>query len=362
MSDVALLVNGKAYAGWKRARVTRSIESISGSFELEVSDRWGEGKPWPILEEDECTVKLGARGETVLTGFVDRRAVSYDADGHTLAVSGRDAAGALVDCSALLDKWEFKGIPLLTMVKRVCDPFGIAVRLQAGLTPANLPAPPKKLSIDPGDTAHDVIEKVCRMAGVLAVSDGRGGIVLTRTGTERVGSLVEGENILSASSEFDASGRFHDYAVLGQHHGTDEFSGAKAAQVKGVASDENVTRVARTLVIRPESSVTKEQAKIRAQWEAKVRAARGDSVSVTVQGWTRAASGFVWPVNALVNVRSPTIGVHGDMLITQLTFNAGESGTTTEITLKRPDAFLIEPVIRQATGGNNYWKEIARGV
>lgn len=359
MADASLLVNGKAYAGWKRVRVTRSIESISGSFELEVSDRWGEGAPWPILEEDACTVKLG--DEIVLTGFVDRRAVSYDADGHTLSVSGRDAAGALVDCSALLDKWEFKGIPLLKMVQRVCDPFGISVTLQAGLTPAALPAPPKKLSIDPGDTAHDVIEKVCRLAGVLAVSDGRGGLVLTRAGSAHTDTdLVEGGNILSASGEFDASGRFSEYRVLGQHHGTDEFSGAKTARVKAIATDENVVRTSRKLVIRPESSVTTEQAKIRAAWEAKVRAARADAVSVTVQGWEQAA-GSVWPVNALVRVESPTIGVHGDMLITQVSSTASDSGTTSEITLKRPDAFLAEQVIRKAVG-DNYWKEIRRGV
>lgn len=359
MPEIALTVNSRAYAGWKSARVTRGIESISGGFELSVSDRWEAGTaPWPIYEWDEC--KLSLAGQTVITGYVDKRSVSYGAGEHALSVSGRDKAGQLVDCSYLGPPWEWLTTPVLTVAQRVAAQQGVAVSLQAGLSPG---APPAKISADPGDSCHNVIEKLCRKAGILAVSDGAGGVVLMRPGSTRATTeLVEGENILAASGDFDGSSRFRRYVVLGQHQGTDQFFGASAAGVRGEATDDAVARAERVLLVRPEGNVTPESARRRAEWEATVRAARGDAVSVTVQGWTM-ASGVLWPVNALVRVRSPSIGVDGDMLIAQAVYSVGEDGTKTVLTLRRPDAFLPDPSVSNPPKGSaNYWKEIRHGV
>ncbi len=360
MADISLLVNGKDYAGWQSARVTRSIESVAGSFDLEVSDRWADQEtPWPIFEEDECVLKVGST--RLITGYVDKRSLSYEANARRLSVSGRDRAGDLVDSSAILSKWEFKGMPVLELARNVAKPFGISVSLQAGLTNASLPSPPKKHAINPGDSAFEVIEQACRLAGLLPVSDGNGGLVLTRAGKDRCSTeLVQGENILAASADFDASARFRTYLVLGQHSGTDKYSGAKSSAAKGTAEDKNVRRSARKLLIRPDVAVTAAHAKQRAEWEASVRAARGDSVSVTVKGWQQ-GNGQVWPVNALVRVRSPLIGVDGEMLITQATFSVdSESGTRTVLSLKNPQSFM--PEVLNKGDGNHYWKEIVRGV
>jgi prophage tail gpP-like protein len=356
VDKIGLRVNGLEYGGWKSARVTRSIEAIAGSFELSVSERWdGQDKPWPIIEEDECVLVL--ENTPVIVGYVDKRSLSYGPKEHTLSVSGRDQTGDLVDCSAILDKWEFRNVSALTLAERIAEPFGISVSLQEGVV---LPKSPAKFSVDPGESAFDVIEKACRTAGLLAVSDGSGGLLLTRTGSARATTeLVRGQNILAASAEFDAAARFRHYRVLGQHQGTDELSGTSAAAVKGTAEDLNVRRSARSLLIRPEGNVTQAQAKVRAQWEATVRAARADAVSITVQGWTQ-ADGTLWPINALARVRDSFLGIDGDLLITQAAYSVGPEGTTTELTLKRPDSFKPEATITtQSTG---LWKEISRGV
>ena len=83
---------------------------------------------------------------------------------------------------------------------------------------------------------------------------------------------------------------------------------------------------------------------------------------MTVQGWTQ-GNGALWPVNALVRVRSPHLGVDGDMLISQVVYSVGEDGTKSVLTLRRPDAFTPEPsVSNPAKGGPLYWKEIQHGV
>jgi prophage tail gpP-like protein len=377
MPELRLIVNGVRYAGWKTAQVTRGVESISGGFSLSVSERWGgQDEPWPIVEGDECKLFIG--DVPVITGYVDRRSPSYTADDHTLAVSGRDATGDLVDSSALLDKWEFKDVPLLTFARRLCEPFGIDVELQPGLViesggrsqtlgheTRKAATPTKKalkMTVDPGDTVFEALDRACRLAAVLPVSDGLGGLILTRTGSTRcTTALVQGENILGAGADYDASGRFRRYVVLGQRSGSDTDYGASVAGVKGEAQDLNVGRAARTLVIRAEGAVTREYARRRAEWDAKVRAARGDAVSVRVQGWTE-GDGTLWPVNALVPVRSAWLGIDGEMLITQATYSLdGNGGTTTELALRRPDAFLPEPVVMKG-GSGGLWKELAKGV
>lgn len=341
MAKVSLQVNGLAYGGWKAVRVTRGIECISGSADLQVSDRWaGQRKPWPIYEEDECKVLID--DEILITGFVDRRSVSYSADDHSLGVSARDRTSELVDCSAVLDKWEFRNTDLLKFAKKLCEPYGIEVTLNG--TAQKI----VRLCIDPGDSVFEALERACRMTGYLAMSDGQGGLVLTRPGSSKVTTaLIEGKNILAASGDFDATNRFRTYLVLGQHRGTDEDTAESAAHISAFAEDENVRRVERTLVIRPEGSLTTEQAKQRAQWEATVRAARGDLVVVTVQGWTM-GNGEVWPINALVHLKSPFLAIDGEMLISQATYTLDDGGTTTQLTLVRPDAFNPQPLITRA--------------
>ena len=354
---ISLKVNGRAYGGWKRASVTRSIEAASGVFSLEVSDRWtGQEVAWPINEEDECSLWL--EDQRVITGYVDKLDLSFGSEDHTIGVAGRDKVGTLIDCSAVLDQWEFKRLSVLKFAQKVAEPYGVSVTLQPFLVE---PPPPAKISIDPGDSALEAIERACRLAGLLPISDGAGGLVLVRAGDDHcVTALVEGENILRGSASFDASQRHRTYLVLGQHRGSDELNGEQAASIKGFAEDQNVRRTARTLLIRPEGNVTPKQATDRAAWEASFRAAQGDTVTITVQGWTQ-ATGVLWPVNSLVTVRSPSLRVSGDMLITETTFEVGESGTTTELTLRSPAAFSTEPVITPAAS-SGLWKEIAGGV
>src|SRR5678816_3671648 len=132
MPDLFLIVGGHRYHGWKSIRVTRSIESIAGSFALEVSDRWGEqNEPWPILEEDACRVEIvsGSVTTVVIDGYIDKRSLSIAGATLSLSYSGRDRAAALVDCSAIVSggataekKWVFHNIDVVEFARAVAPP------------------------------------------------------------------------------------------------------------------------------------------------------------------------------------------------------------------------------------------------
>lgn len=337
---VGLTVNGREYGGWKTVAIARSIKTLSGAFELDVSDRWSKADPWPIREEDSCELRVD--DEVVITGAVDEAPTDEDADSHSLSVTGRDTTGALVDCSVAIGAWEFKGITLEQFAKKLCAPFSIPVAMQSGLS---LVTPPK-YSIEPGETPFDALQRACVKAGVLPIADGVGGLLLMRPGVERCDTaLVFGQNVKRVRVRRSAIERFARYEVHAQRPGDDDSYAKTVVAVVGTARDANVKRTARVLVIRADGAMTKAQAIARAQWEATVRAARSVSVEVTVQGWKQ-KSGTVWPINAQVPVKIPRHGIDGPMLISsvRLTQDA-DSGSLAELSLERPGAYRPEPVV-----------------
>lgn len=358
MSRLELAVNGRLYGGWKEIAVVRSIETLAGSFSLSLTERWsGQEEPWPIREEDACKVLID--GETIIDGFVDVRAPSYDATTETLSVAGRDAAAALVDNSVDIGRWSFKRATVLDIARAVAAQHDITVELQEGLT---LPPPIPELTISIGDTGHTAIQDAAKAAGVLAVSDGAGGIVLTRGATDRAASLIQGVNILDAGARFDASRRHSTYVVLSQIAGTDKAHGSTSS-TRGQATDEGVRRTGRTLLLRPLSGKSRAFAQQRADWEARTRAARGARVTITVIGWLQ-PDGVLWRPNTISLVQSAKLGVDGDMLISQVEYLVGARSEITRLSLTRPDAFTPSPVGQPAkvkTGRKgDFWDRVGR--
>lgn len=357
MPDLFLVVSGRRYGGWKSIRVTRSIESIAGSFAVDVSDRWdGQTDPWPIVEEDLCRVEIDTgpptRKTVVIDGFVDKRSLSVSKDARTLTYTGRDRAAALVDCSLLVEgasvaghKWTYRNLDIAQFATEIAAPHGIAVSVQPGLTLKKDPL----LVAHPGETGFEAIRRAAASAGVLVVSDGAGGILITRAGGTRAPNLVEGINILTASVDYDGSDRFRRYLISSQVPGTDEASG-EATRVQAEATDEGVRRTSRVLLIRPDKGYNTADARRRADWEARTRAAKAEPVMISVQGWAQ-PDGTLWPLNAISRVKARrSIGVDGDMLISQVEYSIGEAGQVTQLHLVRPDAF--EPEIQATVSGS----------
>lgn len=336
MSDarlLELLVSGKRYAGWKSASITRTIDALSGSFSLSVTDAWANQlAPWPIREGDQCSLIVG--GTPLVTGYVDKRSVSLSATSHSITIEGRDAAAALADCSADLGGWQFKAQPFLPFVVQLGAQFGVPVYPAPGVS---LPVIPADMSITPGDSAFSVLDRLCKFAGVLPVSDGAGGIVLTRPGLAvSPVALVEGVNILSGSADFDQGSRFRRYVVLGQGRG-----GGTESTIRGEAVDLEVSRADRVLIMQAESATNRAAAEKRAQYERATRAARAETVRITVAG-LYAVPGWHWRPGELVQVRAPRLGVDGTMVIQEVSQEVS-SATKTELTLIRPDAYALDP-------------------
>ena len=116
---------------------------------------------------------------------------------------------------------------------------------------------------------------------------------------------------------------------------------SKHRTIQATATDKSLSRN-RTLIIIAECAADQGYAERRADWESRVRAAKGDVVTLKVQGW-RMPNGRLWPVNESVFIDSPSCRIHDYYLIGTVEFcRSNDEGTYTQMTLKRPDAYLYK--------------------
>ena len=86
-----------------------------------------------------------------------------------------------------------------------------------------------------------------------------------------------------------------------------------------------------------------EKAARQAEWERQTRAARSATFDATVAGWLQ-EDGKVWDINQLVQVNADAVGITGELLIAAVEYSLdADTGETTKLNLKRPDAFIPDP-------------------
>lgn len=341
LKEIATLeINGELYRGWTSVKVNQSIETLCGKFDLALADKWTpEAKAWPLDAGTECRIKLG--DDLIITGYLDTVNPSFSEGSHSISVSGRDKTADLVDCSAVHDPGEWKGLTLDRLASELAKPFGLSVKNET-----DVGDPFKVFKIQPGETSWTALERACRQRGVMVVTDNTSQLVLTKPGAQGKAATVleQGLNVLSASANYNYIIRYSDYIVRGQQQGSDSIDPETAAQTEARAKDAGVKRY-RPLLVIAEGQADNKSAKNRAEWEATNRAARAASIGVTVPGW-RMEDGELWAVNKLVEVKIPYLQIESELLISVLDFSVSEGGgTTTRLQLRRKDAFEKMPEI-----------------
>lgn len=346
MSTIALKIAGALHQGWKEVTVNLTIESISGAFHLNVSDKWQNGmKPRQIKPGDSCEVAID--GEVVITGYVDTVEPAFDDLSHGITVTGRDKSGDLFDCS-VINQFQFKGLKIEQIATKICEPFGITVKTETD-TGDKIPI----FNIEQGMSGFEAIQKLCKIRGCLAYSDGKGGIIIARAGTEKINdTLIQAKNVLKAQGKYDFTERFSQYICKGQKQGDDNSSTDAITKPKAVVNDENITRY-RPLIIIADGQIDTKKAMVRAKWEASVRRGKSRTFTIPVQGWKR-KDGSLWPLNKLVAVKSQWLGLADTLLIAGINYKLDHEGEIAELALIPPEAYevLPEDTIKKKTGNS----------
>lgn len=341
---VKLLVNGKSYEGWQSVTVKRSLKAVSGAFDLGVVAESGDDRaPWGIIPGYECKVQIGS--DTVITGYVDTVSPKFDSGSRSVGISGRDKTADIVDASAVPPPSSWMNISLFALAKKLAKPFGVAVSVDPSAAKESNRPLLNEVRLHPGESVFEFLERQARFAAVLLTSDGAGGILITKSSYARAATnLVQGENLVSAEAEYDFKGRFGKYVVYGQGLCAEGESVPELDfLLKGVATDPEVKRY-RPMVITAEKLADPAAVRKRAEWEAKVRAAKSARVRATVVGW-RQGDGTLWRPNLIAVVKSSWLGINLEMLITSVTLTKSNAGTLTDLELERADAYSPDPTV-----------------
>lgn len=346
MADlVTLLVSGRRFEGWTSCDVVRGIDAATSAFSLTLTDRDPAklDEVRQVKTGEACQVLVG--GQLVISGFVDDVAPAFAAEDHTISITGRGRIADLVDCSAVHRPGSWKGRSLTQIAAELAKPFGIKVAAKA-----DVGAVFARFALQPGEKVIDALGRAAAFRGVLLIETPAGDLeIVTPGGRKASFSLAQGVNLLAARATHSARDRFSRYLLKGQSAGDDHLNGAAASGPKGEAADPAVTRY-RPLIVMAEDQATSGSLKTRAAWEATVRAGKGQTAEIDLQGW-RDPTGAIWEPNLVVPIVAPWLNIEDDMLVTGVRFSLDDGGSVAVLSLTRPEAYSQLKIPASAEAG-----------
>ena len=338
-------INGELFTGWKTVRIDTDIESLSSSFSVSARDK--DNLLSGINAGTACKIYIVSNNikTLVLDGFVSNRERSFSSSDHTVSISGNDKLIDLVDCSVIIGNRAWVKKKLSAIIKSVAEPFSVDVDSTILLDDPII----DKYVLQPGESAFDRIERLCRAHGILPIASFDGKLILTfaaNSFTRTVENLSLGRNILSIRETSDWADRFSTYTCVSQQVGNGKKWDASMLQGKATATDQSVTRYRPKLFIAENRSDNSSLIK-RVNWEAQVRAGRSTTYSVTVRGWYQRIAGVftnnLWEKNKRVSLNVDAWNIDTDLLITSVAYSLDASGELTFLTLRHPDTYLKDP-------------------
>jgi prophage tail gpP-like protein len=344
---VSVEVNGQTITGWTDVRITRRAEGLPNDFDVGLTvTNPSDLSAVVAYAGQSCVVRIGK--DPVITGYIDRDTNSGSATSHRLGLVGRGQCADLVDCSAEYPKGQISGGTAIDIATKIAEPYGIRV-YQKGQPLGLKPIP--QFNLNYGETAQEIIDRVCTYDGLLYYEDEDGNLVLDLVGSDAASSgIVYGQNVQEWSVSNSMDQRFSDYTCASLSVDILEDLGG-ASLLYFTAKDPNVPRHRTMYLVAESVSGSWALCQIRALWEAARRAGRGTSATAVVDSW-RDTGGTLWTPNTLIPVTLPGLrfAPATQLCVSEVTYHFDlEGGTRAEISVLPEAAFQPQPIVIQPT-------------
>jgi prophage tail gpP-like protein len=328
-----LIVQGQRFEDWQSVWVQSRYAEAYPLFRFTAAERDPIPELWTKLQfkpGDECIIYLG--GELAITGVIIERQVGYDANNHAVQLSGKGITWYATKSSVIHHTGNFDGKTFEQVAREVIAPFGVGVKTIGTLNAI----PFKRLSIQPGETVWDFLERIARPRGIILGSDIYGNILLIDHHTgEVVEQLIEGKNILKMQCVISKEHAFTDYIVRAQTGASDEQHGAAASEQECGAPG-TAKRYSVNITPAEQPVWNKGEVCDRAKHEAIWHEGYEITAITTVQGWLRGGTAL-WHAGDDVLVNSPMAMLNQVLKIESATFTQDRnSGTLTTLELVPP--------------------------
>jgi len=346
-NEVTIQVNGHLITGWTEVAVVLGIEIMPWTAELGLTTEDPQTTLTTLINPgDVCEVLIGT--QKVITGYVITVAELASPGDHTLRVTIASKSTDLVECSALLSSYQMSSTNALAIARAVCQRSNISISSINSAGNANI----QLFSVILSETGYQVIERVCRLAGVLFYDQPDGNIVFSGVGTQRAASgFTVGGNVEQVAQVRSLGARYsrvipvlQTVDVLQTAPSNDRLADQMASLTVGpAATDPRVPRDRPMLILIEAGDADHKIAQRRAQWEVNRRYGRSQAVTLTCDSW-RDTAGKLWQPNTVVPFTDHN-GNSRDLVIGEITLRAGQDGTHADLVLMPSEAFQPEPLL-----------------
>ena len=359
---IRITVGKNTYERFTSAVVEIRLDSLANTFSFTAVSTGGA--PLPFKGGEACIITV--EGEPVITGSIEVVAGDYDASSHSITVEGRDKTGDVVDSS--LSKSEDSTAPssLKSIIEKILENIESDVKVIDEVSPAPFNSAEDLAAPEDGVGAFEFIEALARKRQVILTSDEDGNIRIVKTPGETINQLIlqnvigaTGNNVLQASYSYDLTGRYNVYKMASSLNPvtvskSSAVSNAAVVKQFGQVVDKEI-REGRQLAVIAEAPNSNTQNIARAEWEQRIRQARGQLYGATLQGYLALDTRKLWQINTVINIFDDFAGVTSEMLINSVTYNLNlQTGRTTTLSLVEKNAYnlaLTEPVTQTLGAG-----------
>lgn len=351
--EVTITIAGQQIGGWIDYQLDVSMLAPASAFSM---TRKLDRAAWNLCETD-ARVQVQIDGIPVMTGLIDD--VRWEARAGTLAISGRDLSGRLVQESAL--GIEFGGLSMAELVGRLASPWYPTVTLKGARDRAlrrgkrghHAPAAAEPVvlnsrvgrRIEPGDLRWAVIEEIVTQPGYLAwgSGDGKELIVAPPNYDQGVQYSLSPATCLELSGSASTGDGYSQIQVIGSSRGTDADYGLAPSGRSGVALDfpgpEGIGgdfQRPKRLIVVDKSVRNAAEATRQAERERRRRNQRRRTVVAECRGHGQAigsAPPALFTINTLARVEHGVIGFDERYLVTGCSYQARRDAETTHLQL-----------------------------
>lgn len=280
--------------------------------------------------------RLFLAGHLVITGFVTTRNVYFDANQHSVELTGVSYSHQIALGTAITPTGQFHGKNLQEMAQQLISPMGFGLTMLGDQVGSMLAVKFPRAAINPGETAHDFLERYARPLGVHISADEFGNLVFIAGQMGGTAAVIEGQNILIGREEISIPESDPiDVSTSGAKPGTNEESGPAINSLLGkgnVMALFGGAGVARG-ILSEIPGWTQKLLQGRSNTETMHNDMETIIVTVVVYGWEY-TPGALWYRGQSVLVKSPMLMMNQTLIAKKVTFtqdSASGSRTTLEL-------------------------------
>lgn len=336
-NDITVVIDGDEIKKFIKVSISKSLDSVSRGFLFTIAQDELDSKI--VLN---ATVQIYVNFDLEVTGKIYKIVTSYDAETHTIDISGFSNTYELTKGTIFTNPNYATPISFFDLAEKVLSDNEIqGIQISATFAALKdvvvIDDDENRTAGDIGETIFSFLDRYAKKIGVILSDNISGQLVIYENKPKASDIRIKNKRdffnnklIISASYDIDYSKRFKKIIVKSQDENEDS--------IEAFALD-NTVKSQGVMTIISENLVDIAGCQTQANWEVNKR--RADSVKYNCKtfGFGLKNKGN-WDINTAVDVDDDFAGIKSKMMIRAVQFNYSDTqGSTTNLSLTIPDAF-----------------------